>query len=116
MIITRIKVIVSPCGMYEEKSKSNGGTNMSILLEAPVKRMGIITKSIPGEPKTSLILLISAAIVMAVVLLMYVGILYTEGTMKAYSDCRDKIIGFEQNSVYSSSEQFKLALSYCDGK
>jgi len=102
--------------MYEEKSKSNGGTNMSILLEAPVKRMGIITKSIPGEPKTSLILLISAAIVMAVVLLMYVGILYTEGTMKGYSDCRDKIIGFEQNSVYSSSEQFKLALSYCDGK
>jgi len=102
--------------MYEEKSKSNGGTNMSILLEAPVKRMGIITKSIPGEPKTSLILLISAAIVMAVVLLMYVGILYTEGTMKAYSDCRDKIIGFEHNGLYSSPEQFKLALSYCDGK
>jgi hypothetical protein len=116
MIITRIKVIVSPCGMYEEKSKSNGGTNMSILLEAPVKRKGITTKSIPGEPKTSLILLISAAIVMAVVLLMYVGILYTEGTMKGYSDCRDKIIGFEKNGLYSSSEQFKLALSYCDGK
>lgn len=116
MIITRIKVIVSPCGMYEEKSKSNGGTNMSILLEAPVKRMGIISKSIPGEPKTSLILLISAATVMAVVLLMYVGILYTEGTMKGYSDCRDKIIGFEQNGLYSSPEQFKLSLSYCDGK
>lgn len=116
MIITRIKVIVSPCGMYEEKSKSNGGTNMSILLEAPVKRTGLITKSIPGKPKTSLILLISAAIVMAVVLLMYVGILYTEGTMKGYSDCRDKIIGFEHNGLYSSSEQFKLALSYCDGK
>jgi hypothetical protein len=51
MIITRIKVIVSPCGMYEEKSKSNGGTNMSISLQAPVKRMGIITKSIHGETK-----------------------------------------------------------------
>ena len=116
MIITRLKVIVSPCGMYEEKSKSNGGTNMSILLEAPVKRAGLITKSIHGEPKTSLILLISAAVVMAVILLMYNGILYTEGTMKGYSDCRDKIIGFEQNGLYSSPEQFKLSLSYCDGK
>jgi len=116
MIITRINVIVSPCGMYEEKSKFNGDTNMSILLEAPVKRAGLITKSIHGEPKTSLILLISAAIVMAVVLLMYVGIVYTEGAIKGYSDCRDKIIGFEKNGLYSSSEQFKLALSSCDGK
>jgi len=116
MIITRIKVIVSPCGMYEEKSKSNGGTNMSILLQAPVKRTGLITKSIHGEPKTSLILLISAAVVIAAILLMYVGILYTEGTMKGYSDCRDKIIGFEHNGLYGSSEQFKQALSHCDGK
>ena len=116
MIITRIKVIVLPYGMYEEKSNTKGGPNMSILLEAPAKRTGLVTKSIHGEPKTSLILLSSAAIVMAVVLLMYVGILYTEGMMKGYSDCRDKIIGFEQNGLYSSTEQFKLALSYCDGK
>jgi len=109
-------VTVSPDGMYEEKSNPMGGPNMSILLEAPVKRTGLITKSMHVQPKTSLILLSSAAIVMAVVLLMYVGILYTEGIMKGYSDCRDKIIGFEQNGLYSSPEQFKLALSYCDGK
>lgn len=102
--------------MYEEKSNANGGTNMSIILEAPVKKTGLTTKSMHGEPKTSLILLSSAAIVMAVLLLMYVGILYTEGMMKGYSDCRDKIIGFEQNGLYTSTEQFKLALSYCDGK
>ena len=102
--------------MYEEKSNVKGDTNMSILLETPVKRTGLIPKSMHGEPKTSLILLSSAAIVMAVVLLMYVGILYTEGMMKGYSDCRDKIIGFEQNGLYSSPEQFKMALSYCDGK
>ena len=102
--------------MYEEKSNVKGDTNMSILLETPVKRTGLITKSIHGEPKTSLILLISAAVVIAAILLMYVGILYTEGTMKGYSDCRDKIIGFEHNGLYSSPEQFKLALSYCDGK
>ena len=100
--------------MYEEKSNANGGTNMSIILEAPVKKTDL--KSMHGEPKTSLILLSSAAIVMAVLLLMYVGILYTEGMMKGYSDCRDKIIGFEQNGLYTSTEQFKLALSYCDGK
>jgi hypothetical protein len=89
---------------------------MSILLQAPVKRTGLITKSIHDEPKTSLIVLISAAVVIAAILLMYVGILYTEGAMKGYSDCRDKIIGFEHNGLYSSPEQFKLALSYCDGK
>ena len=116
MIITRLKVIVSPYEMYEEKSNVKGGPNMSILLEAPVKRTGLITKSMHGEPRTSLILLSSAAIVLAVVLLMYVGILYTEGTIKGYSDCRDKIIGFEQNGLYNSPDQFKLALSYCDGK
>lgn len=88
---------------------------MSILLEAPVKRTSVLTKSTHGGPKTSSIVLISAAIVMAVVLLMYVGILYTEGTMKGYSDCRDKIIGFEQNGMYNSPEQFKIALSSCEG-
>jgi hypothetical protein len=33
-----------------------------------------------------------------------------------FTACRDKIIGFEQLGMYSSPEQFKLALSYCSGK
>ena len=46
-------------------------------------------------------------------LLMYAGIMYTESTMKQYSACRDKITGYEQSGIYTNSEQFKLALSYC---
>ena len=83
--------------MYEEKSNANGGTNMSIILEAPVKKTGLITKSMHGEPKTSLILLSSAAIVMAVLLLMYVGILYTEGMMKGYSDYKQSRFEYSVN-------------------
>ena len=89
---------------------------MSILLEAPIKKTGLITKSKHVGPKTSSILLVSAAIFIAVVLLMYVGIAYTEGTIKGYSECRNKIIGFEHSGMYGSPEQLRLALSYCDSK
>lgn len=89
---------------------------MSTLLYPPLKKTHLVTKSVGAGPKTSFIVLISAAIIMAVVLLMYVGIMYTEGMMKGYSDCRDKIIGFEQKGLYNSPEQFKLALSSCEGK
>jgi hypothetical protein len=86
---------------------------MSILLyaERPVEKLEIRTK--PAEPTTSSILLISVAIILSVVLLMYVGILFTEGSMKSYSACREKIIGYGQSGIYTSAEQFKLALSYC---
>lgn len=87
---------------------------MSILLyatERPVEKLEIRTK--PAEPRTSSILLISGAIILSVVLLMYVGILFTEGSMKSYSTCREKIVGFGQRGLYTSPEQFKLALSYC---
>lgn len=86
---------------------------MSILLyaERPVEKLEIRTE--PAEPRTSSILLISVAIILSVVLLMYVGILFTEGSMKSYSICREKIVGFEQRGLYTSPEQFKLALSYC---
>ena len=30
--------------------------------------------------------------------------------------CKDKIVGFEQRAMYSNSDQFKLALSYCETK
>ena len=89
---------------------------MSVILDSLLLRTKEITKSKHGEPKTSSILLISVAITMAIILLMYVGILYTEGTMKQYSTCRDKIVGFEQRGMYPSPGEFRLALSYCDSK
>ncbi len=86
---------------------------MSILLHAPRPLGKLETKTKPAEPKTSSILLISVAIILSVVLLMYVGTLFTEGSMKSYSECRGKIMGYEQRGLYTSPEQFKLALSYC---
>jgi hypothetical protein len=88
---------------------------LNIILVTPLLRTKEITKSKRGEPKTSSILLISAAIIMAIILLTYAGMSYTEG-MKEHTTCRDKIIGFEQRGMYSSAEEFKLALSFCDSK
>jgi hypothetical protein len=89
---------------------------MSIILDTPLIRPDVIAKSRHGEPKTSSILLISVAITLAIVLLMFAGLSYTEGTMKQYSACRDKIIGYEQSGMYTSPDQFRLALSFCDAK
>jgi len=100
--------------MHEQKQIKKGDAKMSILLEAPVRRINLSGKCGHSGPKTSAVLLISATITITIVLLMYAGISYTEGTMKAYSDCRDKIIGFEQNGIYQSEDQFKSALLYCD--
>jgi hypothetical protein len=87
---------------------------LSVILDSLLLRTKEITKSKHGEPKTSSILLISVAITMAIILLMYVGILYTEGTMKQYSTCRDKIADYEQSGMYPSPGEFGLALSFCD--
>jgi hypothetical protein len=87
---------------------------MSVILDTLFLRTKETTKSKHGELKTSSILLISTAITMAIILLMSAGISYTEGTMKQYSACRDKIIGFEERGIYASPEQFTLALSFCD--
>ncbi|HXV88013.1 MAG TPA: hypothetical protein VD710_02850 [Nitrososphaeraceae archaeon] len=89
---------------------------MSILLHVPVPRPKLATKSTHSESKTSSILLISAAISIALILTVFVGLTYTDGMMGEYSACRDKIIGFEQHGMYGSPEQFKLALTYCEGK
>jgi hypothetical protein len=88
---------------------------LSIILDTPLLRTKEITKSKLGEPKTSSILLISAAIIMAIILLTYAGMSYTEH-MKEHTTCRDKIIGFEQRGMYPSPGEFKLALSFCDSK
>jgi len=89
---------------------------LSVILDTLFLRTKEITKSKHSEPKTSSILLISVAITMAIILLMYVGILYTEGTMKQYSICKDKIVGFEQRGMYPSPGEFRLALSSCESK
>jgi hypothetical protein len=109
-------VTVKPCVNYEFESNRKGVFKMSIILDAPLLRPHEIAKSKHGEPKTSSILLISIAITFAIVLLMYAGLSYTEGTMKQYSECRDKVVGYEQSGMYTSPDPFKLALSFCDAK
>jgi hypothetical protein len=89
---------------------------MNVILDIPLLRTKVITKSKHKEPKTSSILLISVALTMAIVLLMYAGLSYTDGMMKQYSACRDKIIGYEQSGIYKSPEEFRLALTSCDSK
>ncbi len=88
---------------------------MSIILETPL-RATEITKSKHGERKTSSILLISFAITLAIIMLMCAGIAFTEAGMKQYSACRDKIIGYDHRGLYSSPEEFRSALSFCDSK
>ena len=86
---------------------------MSILLEGPVATTNF-TKSTYGVSKIYYILLISAAISIASILLTYAGISYTEGIIKEYSERRDKKTGVEHQGMYQNPELFKLALSYSD--
>jgi hypothetical protein len=85
---------------------------MSILLHvaAPVKEL--VAKSKHIEPTTFSILLISVALFLAFTLLMSIGVLFPN-TMNQYNTCRNKIVGYEQSGIYTNSEQFKQALSYC---
>ena len=73
----------------------------------------LVVKSKLREPTTSSIVLISVGIFLAIILVTHMGVVFTENTMKKDSTCRDKIVGFEQRGMYTSPEQFKLALSYC---
>ena len=86
---------------------------MSILLHVPKK---LVTEPKHPEPTTTSIVLVSSALFVGIIILMYSGLMYTETTMKHYSDCRDKIVGFEQRGMYVNSDQFKLALSYCNAR
>lgn len=99
--------------MYDQQQKIKGGVNMSILLEGPVTKTKLITKSKHGRPTTSSILVISAVISIALTLFVFAGITYSDGMMGPYNACKEKIVGFEQHGMYQSSELFKLALSYC---
>ena len=86
---------------------------MSTLLHTPDLGTKESRKSKRGEPMTSSILLVSVAISIAIVLLIFAGVSYTEAWMEQYSICRDKIIGYEQRGLYKSVEDFRSALSYC---
>ncbi len=88
---------------------------MSVILDTLLLRTKEVTSK-RGEPKTSSILLISAAITMAIILMMYAGLSFTEGMMKQYSACRDKIAGYEQRGIFTSQDEFRLALSFCDSE
>jgi hypothetical protein len=85
---------------------------MSILLHvaAPVKKL--VAKSKHVEPTTSSILLISAALFIAFIFVVNIGVLLPN-TMNQYNTCRDKIVGYQQSGIYTNSEQFKLAMTYC---
>jgi hypothetical protein len=83
---------------------------MSILLYVPAPVKKLVAKSKHVEPTTSSILLISVALFLAFALLINIGVLLPN-TMNQYNTCRDK--GYEQSGIYTNSEQFKLALSYC---
>ena len=87
---------------------------MSVTLDTLLLRTEETTESKHGEPKTSSIMLISAAITMAIILMMYAGLSLTEGMMKQYSACRDKIVGYEQQGIFTSQDEYRLALSFCD--
>jgi hypothetical protein len=89
---------------------------MSVILDTLFLRTKETTKSKHGEPTTTSILLISVAIFLAIILLTHMGVMFTESSMKQYSTCRDKIIGFEQRGMYPSPGEFRLALSFCESK
>ena len=84
---------------------------MSILLHVPAPVKKLVAKSKHVEPTTSSILLISAALFIAFIFVVNIGVLLSENIMN--SACRDKIAGFEQHGMYTNSDEFKLALSYC---
>jgi len=85
---------------------------MTLLYYVPPK---LLAKRKHVEPaSTTSIILVSVAIFLIFILLTYIGLKFTENTIKQYNTCREKIVGFEQRGMYSSPDQFKLALSYCD--
>jgi hypothetical protein len=90
----------------------HGGEKMSILLHVPAPIKKLVAKSKHVEPTTFSILLISVALFLAFTLLMSIGVLFPN-TMNQYNTCRNKIVGYEQSGIYTNSEQFKLAVSYC---
>ena len=85
---------------------------MSSLLHAS-KKIAVEPKR--GEPTAVSILMISVAIFLAIILVTHMSYIWMESSLNVSSGCKDKIMGFSQRGMYTSPEQFKLALSYCEG-
>ena len=85
---------------------------MSILLHVPAPVKKLVARSKHVEPTTSSVLLLSVALFLAFTLLTSIGVLFPN-TMNQYNTCKNKIVGYEQSGIYTNSEQFKLAMSYC---
>ena len=84
---------------------------MSFLLHAPKK---LVVKPIHAEPPTTVyIVLVSVAIFLGIILVTNMVYTLMESSMSVTPGCKEKIIGFSQHGMYTSPEQFKLALSYC---
>lgn len=81
---------------------------MSILWHVPKSVVKTDAKS-----EAVSIVLGSLALFLAIILVTSMVYTFTESSMKISSTCRHKIVGFEQRGMYTSPEQFKLALSYC---
>ena len=111
---TRLKVLVLCYTLHEHEGNQSGGGKMSILLHASLPVKKLVAKSKQVEPSTLSILLMSVAIFIAFFLFIHIGMLLPDDTMNP--TCKDKIVGFEQRGMYSNSDQFKLALSYCETK
>ena len=88
---------------------------MSVLLRLPVLSRNTDTKLKTSErgPRTLSILLLSATISIAIIILLFTGMSIAGEWYPDYSVCRDKIIGYEQTGLYKSTGDFIAALSYC---
>ena len=60
-------------------------------------RQKIAVKVKYSEPTTVSILLVSVAIFLTMILVTYMGVMFTESSKKVDSTCRDKILGYEQS-------------------
>ena len=85
---------------------------MSILWHVPKSVVKTEVKT-DAESESVSIVLAAIALFLGIILVTSMVYTFTESSMKINSTCRDKIVGFEQRGMYTSPEQFKLALSYC---
>jgi len=90
---------------------------MSVSLHGTlVPKITTRSKTSDCEPNALSILLISLALSIAVIILLFTGMSIAEAGWQEYSICRDKIVGYEQMGLYRSTEDFATALSYCNLK
>jgi hypothetical protein len=85
---------------------------MSILWHVPKSFVKTEAKT-HAESESVSIVLAAIALFLGIILVTSMVYTFTESSMKISTTCRDKIAGFEQRGMNTSSEQFKLVISYC---